>query len=141
MLEELVDPLRRHLQAPLPVLEVLLPRVAPRTRLLDHALHLVRMERVEHLEEEVPLRELVVPVGQVLKDVGPLMDLRVDVLHGQPGPVRHRLRRDLRLPQALLLAVQDGLQEDQLALGGLRQEVAAYKQNDDETGVDYENKK
>ena len=29
MLEQLVNPLRRHLQAPLPVLEVLLPSVAP----------------------------------------------------------------------------------------------------------------
>ena len=141
MLEELVDPLRRHLQAPLPVLEVLLPRVAPRAGLFDHALDLIWMERVEHLEEEVPLWELVVPVGQVMKDVGPLMDLRVDVLHGQPGPVRHRLCRNLRLPQALLLAVQDGLQEDELALGRLRQEVATYKQiSEDETSADDEDK-
>ena len=84
------------------------------------------MESIQNLEEEVPLWELVVPVGQVMKDVGPLIDLRIYVLYGQPGPVWHRLCRNFRLPQALLLAIQDGLQEDQLALGGLRQEVAAY---------------
>jgi len=110
----------------LPVLEVLLTCVTPRTGLLDHALHLVRMESIQNLEEEVPLWELVVPVGQVMKDVGPLIDLRIYVLHGQPGPVWNRLCRNFCLPQALLLAIQDGLQEDQLALGGLRQEVAAY---------------
>ena len=128
MLEQLVYPLRWHHQAPLPILEVLLTRVAPLASLLDHALHLVRMESVQHLEKEIPLWELVVPVGQVIKDIGPLIDLRIYVLHGQPGPVRHRLCRDFRLSQAFLLAIQDGLQEDELALGGLWQEVATYKQ-------------
>jgi hypothetical protein len=42
--------------------------------------------------------------------------------------VRHRLCRNFRLSQALLLAIQDGLQEDELALGGLWQEIATYKQ-------------
>ena len=128
MLEQLINPLRRHHQAPLPVLEVLLTCVAPRTGLLDHALHLVRMESIQHLEEEIPLWELVVPVGKVMKDIGPLMYLRIYVLHGQSGPVRHRLCRNFRLSQALLLAIQDGLQEDELALGGLWQEIATYKQ-------------
>jgi len=96
--------------------------------LFDHALHLVRMESVENLEEEIPFWKLVVPVGQVIKDIGPLIDLRIYVLHGQPRPVRHRLCRNFRLSQALLLAIQDGLQEDELALGGLWQEIATYKQ-------------
>ena len=71
MLEQLVYPLRWHHQAPLPILEVLLTRVAPLASLLDHALHLVRMESVQHLEKEIPLWELVVPVGQVIKDINP----------------------------------------------------------------------
>ena len=62
MLEKFVDPLRRHHQAPLPVLEVLLTYVAPRAGLLNHALHLVRMESIQHLEEEIPLWKLIVPV-------------------------------------------------------------------------------
>ena len=128
MLEQLVYPLRWHHQAPLPILEVLLTRIAPLASLLDHALHLVRMESIQHLEEEIPLWKLVVPVGQVIKDIGPLIDLRIYVLHGQPRPVRHRLCRNFRLSQALLLAIQDGLQEDELALGGLWQEIATYKQ-------------
>ena len=128
MLEQLVYPLRWHHQAPLPILEVLLTRIAPLASLLDHALHLVRMESVQHLEKEIPLWELVVPVGQVIKDIGPLIDLRIYVLHGQPGPVWHRLCRNFCLSQALLLAIQDCLQEDELALGGLWQEVATYKQ-------------
>ena len=63
MLEKLGHPLRRHLQAPLTVLEVLLPLVPILAGLLYHHLHLVRMESVEHLKEEVPLGELVVPIG------------------------------------------------------------------------------
>ena len=86
------------------------------------------MQSIQNLEEEIPFWKLVVPVGQVIKDVGPLIDLRIDVLHGQPGPVWHRLCRNFRLSQALLLAIQDGLQEDELALGGLWQEIATYKQ-------------
>ena len=46
MLKELVDPLRRHHQAPLPVLEIFLALVATLTGLFDHGLDLVRMERV-----------------------------------------------------------------------------------------------
>jgi hypothetical protein len=42
--------------------------------------------------------------------------------------VRHRLCRNFRLSQALLLAIKDGLQEDELALGCLWQEVTTYKQ-------------
>ena len=86
------------------------------------------MESVENLEEEIPFWKLVVPVGQVIKDVGPVIDLRIDVLHGQPRPVRHRLCRNFRLSQALLLAIKDGLQEDELAFGCLWQEIATYKQ-------------
>ena len=86
------------------------------------------MQSIQNLEEEIPFWKLVVPVGQVIKDVGPLIDLRIDVLHGQSGPVRHRLCRNFRLSQALLLAIKDGLQEDELALGGLWQEIATYKQ-------------
>ena len=71
-----------------------------------------------------------------MKDIGPLIDLRIDVLHGQPGPVRHRLCRDFCLSQAFLLTIQDGLQEDELALGCLWQEVATYKQLDYETRED-----
>lgn len=40
--------------------------------------------------------------------------------------MRHRLRRDLLLLEDLFLTVEYGLEEDQLALGGLRQEIAAY---------------
>ena len=104
----------------MPVLEVLLTCVTPRTGLLDHTLHLVRMESIQNLEEEVPLWELVVPVGQVLNDIGPLIDLWINVLHGQPGPMRYCLCRDFRLSQAFLLSIKNGLQEDQLALGGFR---------------------
>ena len=46
MLKELIDPLLRHHQAPLPVLEVLLALVATLTSLFDHRLDLVGMERV-----------------------------------------------------------------------------------------------
>ena len=119
VLKELVDPLWRHHQAPLPVLEIFLALVATLTCLFDHRLDLVGMERVEHLEEEVAFRKLIVVVGQVIPHVGPIPDLSVDILHRQPGPVRHGLGWHLRLSQALLLAVEDGLQEDQLAFGGL----------------------
>ena len=71
-----------------------------------------------------------------MKDIGPLIDLRIDVLHGQPGPVRHRLCWNFSLSQAFLLAIQDGLQEDELALGCLWQEVATYKQLEYETRED-----
>ena len=126
MLKELVDPLRRHHQAPLPVLEIFLALVATLTGLFDHCLDFVRMERVEHLKEEVAFRKLIVVFGQVITHIGPIPDLSVNILHRQPGPVWHGLGWHFRLSQALLLAVEDGLQEDQLALGGLGQEVAAY---------------
>ena len=58
---------------------------------------------------------VIVVVGQVISHVGPIPDLSVNILHRQPGPVRHGLGGHLRLSQALLLAVEDGLQEDQLA--------------------------
>ena len=63
VLEQLVHPFRRHDEAPLPVLEVLLALVARFACLLDHALDFFRMERVQHLEKEVAFRELVIPVG------------------------------------------------------------------------------
>ena len=63
MLEELVDPIRRHHDAPLPVLEVLLALVPPLAGLLDHVLDPIRMERVQHFEEEVAFRIGVVEVG------------------------------------------------------------------------------
>ena len=103
----------------MPILEVLLALVATLTGLFDHRLDLVGMERVEHLEEEVAFRKLIVVVGQVIPHVGPIPDLSVNILHRQPGPVRHGLSWHLRLSQALLLAVEDGLHEDQLAFGGL----------------------
>ena len=53
VLEKLVDPLWRHHQAPLPVLEILLALVAHLAGLIDHALNLVGMERIQNLEEEV----------------------------------------------------------------------------------------
>ena len=53
MLEQLVHPLWRHHQAPLPVLEILLALVAHLAGLIDHALNLVGMQRIQHLEEEV----------------------------------------------------------------------------------------
>ena len=46
VLEQLVDPLWRHHQAPLPILKVLLALVAILAGLLDHRLDLVGMERV-----------------------------------------------------------------------------------------------
>ena len=120
MLKELVDPLWRHHQAPLPVLEVLLAFVATLTGLFDHRLDLVGMERVEHLEEEVAFRKLIVVVGQVVPHVGPIPDLSVDILHRQPGPMRHGLSWHLRLSQAFLLTVQDSLKKDQLTFRGFR---------------------
>ena len=86
------------------------------------------MQSIQNLEEEIPFWKLVVPVGQVIKDIWPVIDLRIDVLHGQPGPVWYRLCRNFRLSQALLLTIQDGLQEDELAFGCLWQEIATYKQ-------------
>jgi len=118
--KKLVDPLRWHHQAPLPILEILLAFIAVLAGLLYHHLHLVRMESIQHFKEEIPLWELVVPVGQVLNDIGPLIDLWINVLHGQPGPMRYCLCRDFRLSQAFLLSIKNGLQEDQLALGGFR---------------------
>ena len=53
VLEKLVDPLWRHHQAPLPILEILLALVAHLAGLIDHALNLVGMERIQNLEEEV----------------------------------------------------------------------------------------
>ena len=120
MFEELVDPIRRHHDTPLPVLEVLLALVPPLAGLLDHVLDPVGMERVEHLEEEVAFWEAVVVVWQIVLHVLPFVDLRVDVFDGQPGPVRDRLRRHLLLLEHLLLPVEDRLEEDQLALGCLR---------------------
>ena len=43
MLEELIDPLRRHHETPLAILEVLLALVAHLAGLFDHALDLIRM--------------------------------------------------------------------------------------------------
>ena len=63
VLEQLVHPFRRHDEAPLPVLEVLLALVARFACLFDHALDFFRMECVQDLEEEVAFWELVVPVG------------------------------------------------------------------------------
>ena len=53
VLEQLVHPLWRHHQTPLPVLEILLALVAHLAGLIDHALNLVGMQRIQHLEEEV----------------------------------------------------------------------------------------
>ena len=71
-----------------------------------------------------------------MKDIGPFIYLRIYVLYSQPGPVWYRLCRNFRLSQALLLTIQDGLQEDELALGCLWQEVATYKQLEYETRED-----
>ena len=120
MLEELVYPLRRHHHAPLTILQVLLALVPSLAGLLDHIFNSVWMERVQHLEEEVAFREAIVIVGQVVLHVLPFVNLRVDVLDGQPGPVRNRLRWHLLLLEHLLLPVEDRLEEDQLALGCLR---------------------
>ena len=109
MLQQLVHPFWRHDQAPLPILEVLLAFVPHLTRLIDHTLDLVRMKRVKHLKKEVAFRELVVPVWQIVTDVIPVPDLTVDVLHRQPRPVRHSLRRHLLLSKTFLLAVEYGL--------------------------------
>ena len=87
MLEKLVDPLWRHHNAPLPVLEVLLALVPSFTGLLNHLFDPIWMQRVEYLEEEVAFRKAVVIVRQVVLHVGPLVDLWVDVLDGEPGPV------------------------------------------------------
>ena len=63
MLEKLVDPLWRHHNAPLPVLEVLLALVPSLTSLLNHLFDPVRMQRIEYLEEEITFGEAVVIVG------------------------------------------------------------------------------
>ena len=104
----------------MPILEVLLALVAILAGLLDHRLDLVGMERVEHLEEEVAFRKLIVVVGQVIPHVGPVPDLSVDILYRQPGPMRHGLSWHLRLSQAFLLTVQDSLKKDQLTFRGFR---------------------
>ena len=65
VLEQLVDPLRWHHQAPLPVLKVLLTLVSSLAGLLYHHLHLVGMEGVQHLKEEVAFGKLVVIVRKV----------------------------------------------------------------------------
>ena len=109
MLEELVDPLWRHHQAPLPILEIFLAIVAHLTGLIDHTLDLVRVKRVEDLKKEVAFWELVVPVGQVVTDIGPIPDLTVDILDRQPRPVRHSLSWHFLLPQTFFLAIEDGL--------------------------------
>ena len=85
------------------------------------------MKRVEDLEEEVALWELAVVVGQVVLHVGPVVHLWVDVLDGEPGPVRYRLGWHLLLAQHPLLAVEDRLEVDQLALVRSWEKVAAYR--------------
>ena len=62
MPEEFVDPLRRHHDAPLSILEVLLALVPSLAGLLYHLLDPVRMERVENFEEEVAFWKAVVIV-------------------------------------------------------------------------------
>ena len=93
----------------MPILEVLLAFVSHLTGLINHTLDLVRMQRIEHLEKEVAFGELIVPVGQIVTDVIPIPDLTVDVLHRQPRPVRHSLRRHLLLSQTFLLTIEYGL--------------------------------
>ena len=118
MLEQFIHPLFGHDQAPLTILEVLLALISQGADLLDHALNLVGMKRVEDFEEKVPLRQLAIVVGQVLTDEWPIPDLPVDILDVETWPVRHCLCRDLLLLQYSLLPVQDALQEDELALAG-----------------------
>ena len=125
MPKEFVDPLRRHHDAPLPVLEVLLALVPSLAGLLNHLLDPVRMERVQHFEEEVAFREAIVIVRQVVLYIWPLVNLRVDVLDGEPGPVWDRFRRHFLLLKYLLLTIENGLKKDELAFGCFRQEIAA----------------
>jgi len=65
VLKQLVDPLRWHHQAPLPVLKVLLTLVSSLAGLLYHHLHLVGMKGVQHLKEKVAFGKLVVIVRKV----------------------------------------------------------------------------
>ena len=83
------------------------------------------MQRIEYLEEEITFGEAVVIVGQVVLHVGPLVDLRIDILDGEPGPVRDRFRRHLLLLQYLLLTIENGLKKDKLAFRCFRQKIAA----------------
>ena len=117
MPEEFIDPLRRHHDAPLTVLEVLLALVSSLAGLFNQLLDAVRMERVENFEEEITFRKAVVIVRQVVLHVGPFVDLRVDILYGEPGPVGDRFRRHFLLLQYLLLTIENGLKKDELAFG------------------------
>jgi len=93
--------------------------------LLYHLLDPIRMERVENFEEEITFGKAVVIVRQVVLHVGPLVDLRVDVLDGEPGPVWDRFRRHFLLLKYLLLTIENGLKKDELTFGCFRQEIAA----------------
>ena len=115
VLKQLVDPLRWHHQAPLPVLEVLLAFVTQLSSFIYHAFHLIWMQRIEYFEEEVAFWQFTIILWKVVSDVWPIPNLSIDIFHCQPRPVRHGLGRYLFLSQAFLLAVQDGLEKDQLA--------------------------
>ena len=108
MEEQLVDPLRRDLHRPLLLLQVLRRRLPSFCRLHHKVLDLLRVQGVENLVEEVPVREPFVALfalglreimSQLLKGVD---DLRVDDLDAELGPARDVSCRHVFLLQGLL---------------------------------------
>jgi hypothetical protein len=113
--QEAVHPLGRDGDAPLLLLQVLRLRHARAGRLRDQLVDELRVQRVQHPVEEVPLRVavlvLALQVGQVVEDVRDhLRGLRVDELDRQLRPLRDLARRHVLLPQHLLLGAHDVLE-------------------------------
>ena len=127
MFEQFVDPFRRHYYVPLPILEVLLPLISHFSGLLNHALNLIRVKRIENFEEEISFWKLPIVVRKIFSYERPVPNLAIYVLDVQAWPVRNRLSRDFLLLQNLLLAIEDALQEDQFAFVQSWKEVATYR--------------
>ena len=115
MEEQLVHPLRGDGHGPLLFLQMLLWRLLGSGGLPDELLYRVRVQRVEHLIEEIAVRipEIVfaaLEFGQVITELGePINHLRVDVLYSKLRPVRHVTGGDILLQQGLLPVGEDVL--------------------------------
>ena len=96
---------------------------------VQHLLQEVRVDGVEHAEEVLAGRALILgqDVREVRRHLFVLLELRPDVLGGQLVVVRHFNVGHLLLAEQLLLALEDGLEEVLVDVADGRQVVLYWK--------------